>query len=145
MTGDTITVVMRENNNSSGSGGKDQEKLKEQARQKGLTDTKEDQIRSRDALLEYFNTHFQLYGRKVKLVTYEGRGDMIKEFAGSGQEEANADALKVGQEIGAFADLSAISQPYLDALVRQKVVVLRRAAPARELLRSRRRPTPGAS
>ncbi|MGQ0625511.1 MAG: ABC transporter substrate-binding protein, partial [Sporichthyaceae bacterium] len=31
-------------------------------------------------------------------------------------------ALKVGQEIEAFADQSAISQPYLDALVRQKVV-----------------------
>jgi hypothetical protein len=122
VTGDTITVVMRENGDRKGSGGKDEEKLKEQAREKGLTDTKEDQIRSRDALLEYFNTHFQLYGRKVKLVTYQGRGDMIKEFAGSGQEEANADAVKVGQEIGAFADLSAVSQPYLDALVRQKVV-----------------------
>ena len=121
VTKDTITVVMRENNNSD-SGSKDNQKLKDQAREKGLTDTKEDQIRSRDALLEYFNSRFQLYGRKVKLVTYEGRGNMIKEFSGSGQEEANADALKVGQEIGAFADLSAISQPYLDALVRQKVV-----------------------
>lgn len=121
VTKDTITVVMRENDDS-GSSSRDSEKLREQARDKGLTDTKEDQIRSRDALLEYFNTHFQLYGRKVKLVTYEGRGNMIKEFSGSGQEEANADALKVGQEIGAFADLSAISQPYLDALVRQKVV-----------------------
>ena len=122
VTGDTITVVMRERADSEGGGGKDQEKLREQARQKGLTDSKEDQIRSRDALLEYFNTHFQTYGRKVKLVTYEGRGNMIKEFSGSGQEEANADALKVGQEIGAFLDLSAISQPYFDALVRQKVV-----------------------
>src|SRR5688572_32783550 len=122
VTKDTITVVMRENNNSGGSSSRDSEKLKEQAREKGLTDTKEDQIRSRDALLEYFNTRFQLYGRKVKLVTYEGRGNMIKEFSGSGQEEANADALKVGQEIGAFADLSAISQPYFDALTRQKVV-----------------------
>jgi hypothetical protein len=122
VTGDTITVVMRERGERSRSGGRDQEKLREQAREKGLTDTKEDQLRSRDALLEYFNTRFQLYGRKVKLVTYQGRGDMVKEFAGSGQEEANADALKVGQEIGAFADLSAISQPYLDALVRQKVV-----------------------
>lgn len=122
VTGDTITVVMRERAESGGSGGKDQEKLREQAREKGLTDSKEDQIRSRDALLEYFNSRFQLYGRQVKLVTYQGRGDMVKEFAGSGQEEANADALKVGQEIGAFADLSAISQPYLDALVRQKVV-----------------------
>ena len=122
VTKDEITVVMRENNNSSGSSSRDSEKLREQAREKGLTDTKEDQLRSRDALLEYFNSRFQLYGRKVKLVTYEGRGNMIKEFSGSGQEEANADALKVGQEIGAFADLSAISQPYFDALVRQKVV-----------------------
>jgi hypothetical protein len=122
VTKDTITVVMREQGDRGNSGGTDQDKLKQQAREKGLTDTKEDQIRSRDTLLEYFNTHFQLYGRKVKLVTYQGRGDMLKEFAGSGQEEANADALKVGQEIGGFADLSAISQPYLDALVRQKVV-----------------------
>jgi hypothetical protein len=122
VTKDTITVVMRENSNSGGSGGKDSDKLKQSARDKGLTDSQEDKVRSRDALLQYFNTHFQLYGRKVKLVTYQGRGDMIKEFSGSGQEEANADALKVGQEIGGFADLSAISQPYLDALVRQKVV-----------------------
>jgi len=121
VTKDTITVVMRETSQGGG-GGSSNDKLKQQAREKGLTDTKEDQIRSRDALLEYFNSHFQLYGRKVKLVTYQGRGDMLKEFSGSGQEEANADALKVGQEIGAFADLSAISQPYLDALVRQKVV-----------------------
>ena len=120
VTKDTITVVMRETGN--GGGGSNNDKLKQQARDKGLTDSQEDKIRSRDALLEYFNTHFQLYGRKVKLATYQGRGDMLKEFSGSGQEEANADALKVGQEIGGFADLSAISQPYLDALVRQKVV-----------------------
>jgi len=121
VTKDTITVVMRETSQGGGGGSKN-DKLKQSAREKGLTDTEEDKTRSRDALLEYFNTHFQLYGRKVKLVTYQGRGDMLKEFSGSGQEEANADALKVGQEIGGFADLSAISQPYLDALVRQKVV-----------------------
>lgn len=119
VTKDTITVAWRETDMG---GGSRDDKLRQQARDKGLTDSEEDKVRSRDALLEYFNTHFQLYGRKVKLVTYKGRGNMIKEFSGSGQEEANADALKVGQEIGAFADLSAISQPYLDALVRQKVV-----------------------
>ena len=48
----------------------------------------------------------------------------IKELGGTGQEGANADALKVGQEIKAFADMSAISQPYLDALVRQKVITV---------------------
>jgi len=119
VTKDTITVAWRETDMG---GGSNNDKLKQEARDKGLTDTEEDKVRSRDALLEYFNTHFQLYGRKVKLVSYQGRGNMLKEFSGGGQEEANADALKVGQEIGAFADLSAISQPYLDALVRQKVV-----------------------
>ena len=119
VTKDTITIAWRETDMG---GGSNDSKLRQQARDKGLTDTEEDKVRSRDALLEYFNTHFQLYGRKVKLVPYKGRGSPIKEFSGGGQEEANADALKVGQEIGAFADLSAISQPYLDALVRQKVV-----------------------
>ena len=119
VTKDTITIAMRENPNQ---GRNNDSELAKKAKEKGLTDTQEDKVRTRDALLEYFNTHYQLYGRKVKLVTYTGRGDMVKEFGGGGQEEANADALKVGQEIGAFADLSAISQPYLDALVRQKVV-----------------------
>ena len=34
----------------------------------------------------------------------------------------NADALKVSTEIGAFADVSASSPPYAEALTRQKVV-----------------------
>ncbi len=118
VTKDTIVVAMRDNPQGAN---KDSE-LSKKAKDKGLTDTEEDKVRTRDALLEYFNTHYQLYGRKVKLVTYKGRGDITKEFGGGGQEEANADALKVGREIGAFADLSAISQPYLDALVRQRVV-----------------------
>ncbi|MGQ0464622.1 MAG: ABC transporter substrate-binding protein [Sporichthyaceae bacterium] len=96
--------------------------LAKTAEKKGIVSNPEGAKRTRDALLEYFNRTFQLYGRTVKLVPYKGRGDAFKELSGTGQEAANADALKVGQEIKAFADLSAISQPYLDALVRQKVV-----------------------
>jgi hypothetical protein len=119
VTDDTITIAMRDLGSNLGGGNKELEKA---AEKKGLISTPEAQKRTRDALLAYFNRTYQLYGRKVKLVTYKGRGDTVKELSGTGQEGANADALKVGQEIKAFADLSAISQPYLDALVRQKVV-----------------------
>ena len=118
VTKDTITVAERDigmpiSKNS---------ELAKTAEKKGLISSPEAQQRTRAALLDYFNTHFQLYGRKVKIVSYKGRGDSFSELSGSGQEAANADALKVGQEIKAFADLSAVSQPYLDALVRQKVL-----------------------
>jgi hypothetical protein len=118
VTKDTITVAYRDiglpiSKNS---------ELEKTAEKKGLISSPEAQARTREALLQYFNSHFQLYGRKVRIVGYKGRGDSFSELNGSGQEAANADALKVGQEIKAFADLSAVSQPYLDALVRQKVV-----------------------
>jgi hypothetical protein len=118
VTADTITVAYRDLGNPLGKNSE----LEKTAEKKGIVSSPDDSNRTRDALLEYFNTHFQLYGRKVKLVVYKGRGDSFKELSGSGQEAANADALKVGQEIKAFADTSAISQPYLDALVRQHVV-----------------------
>ncbi|MGH9158142.1 MAG: ABC transporter substrate-binding protein [Acidimicrobiales bacterium] len=121
VTGNEIVVAYRETEMSSGDSDRDS-KFAQEAKKRGLTDTPEDRARSRDALLEYFNSRYELYGRKVRLVSYKGRGSTLKEFGGAGQEEANADALKVAQEIGAFADLSATTQPYLDALVRQKVV-----------------------
>ncbi len=119
VTADTITVSFRDIGNPLGDSDSE---LAKTAEKKGIIASPEAAARTRAALLEYFNSTYQLYGRKVKIVGYKGRGDAIKELGGTGQESANADALKVGQEIKAFADLSAISQPYLDALVRQKVV-----------------------
>ncbi len=118
VTKDTITVAYRELGNPLGKNSE----LAKTAEKKGIVSNPEAAARTRAALLEYFNRTFQLYGRQVKLVSYKGRGDAFKELSGTGQEAANADGLKVGQEIKAFADLSGISQPYLDALVRQKVV-----------------------
>lgn len=118
VTKDTITVTFRD----IGTALSKNSELSKTAEKKGIVSDPAAEQRTRDVLLQYFNNHFQLYGRQVKLLTYQGRGDALKELSGTGQEAANADALKVGQEIKAFADLSAISQPYLDALVRQKVV-----------------------
>ena len=40
---------------------------------------------------------------------FDGKGDPLKELTGGGQEGAQADALKVAQEIQAFAEIAAIS------------------------------------
>ena len=65
--------------------------------------------RTIEGLTEYFNRTYQMYGRKLDVVIYDGKGDVLKEATGGGQEGAEADALKVNQEIKAFADISAVS------------------------------------
>ncbi len=75
-----------------------------------------------EALAEYFSSRFQLYGRRIRLVFYGGQGNGSSELLGAGQERALADAVRVSDEIGAFADISGISTPYANALSRQQVV-----------------------
>src|SRR5262245_46504552 len=74
------------------------------------------------ALVDYFNANYQFYGRKLELVGYDGIGSLLSEFTGSGLDAANTDAVKVADEIGAFADVTALTQPYAEALARNKVV-----------------------
>ena len=74
------------------------------------------------ALADYFNKRFQFYGRKIKLVFFDGKGSSTTELLGGGQEEAEADAVKAAEEIKAFADIIAISAPYGDALARRGVL-----------------------
>ena len=73
-------------------------------------------------ITEYFNKYYEFYGRKFDLTIYKGKGQLEREILGGGPEGAQADALKVATEIGAFADVSAASPPYADALTRQKIV-----------------------
>ncbi|MGK2958862.1 MAG: hypothetical protein ACSLFB_10780 [Acidimicrobiales bacterium] len=119
VTGDTITVAFREGNLPSlyAVAGQVAEKA-------NIKDNEDDVRRTMVAYFDYFNKKFQLYGRQVKPVFYKGQGDQLAEFFGSGVETANADAVKVGQEIKGFADLSVLSTPYAEALVRQKVIAI---------------------
>lgn len=71
---------------------------------------------------EYFNKKFQFYGRKLNLVMFDGKGNPLYEILDKGQEGAQADALKVSKEIGAFADVSAVTPAYADALAKQQVI-----------------------
>ncbi|HEX3828220.1 MAG TPA: hypothetical protein VHV82_13220 [Sporichthyaceae bacterium] len=72
--------------------------------------------------ITYFNRNFQFYGRKIELVDWKGKGSILNEFQGAGQEAAQADAIKAAKELKVFADISALTQPYSDALARQQVV-----------------------
>jgi hypothetical protein len=68
-------------------------------------------------LVDYFNTRFELYGRQVRFVTYEGQGDLLEEYQGRGRQGAQADAARA-RDLGAFADVSYAgqTQPYTEAL-----------------------------
>ena len=70
-----------------------------------ITDTPADLKRSLLAFVDYFNRVYQTYGRKVQIVFYKAKTPLLAGAEGGYQEEANADALTVGQEIKAFADL----------------------------------------
>ena len=112
VTGDTITVAMRE-----------PEMFDAGTNNQGrITDTPADLKRSMLAFVDYFNRVYQTYGRKVQIVFYKAKTPLLAGAEGGHQEEANADALTVGQQIKAFADLMAQAPAYADALVRQGVV-----------------------
>lgn len=87
-----------------------------------LDETNEEMLATAEALVEYVNDSFELYGRRIELVGYEGRGLILSEFTGGGQDAATNDSIKVANEIGAFADLTGVTQPYADALARNQVV-----------------------
>jgi hypothetical protein len=87
-----------------------------------LSDSPDSVTRTVSALADYFNQRFQFYGRKIKIVFYDGKGSNTNELLGKGREQAVADAIKVADEIGAFADLSATSEPYAGALADRKVI-----------------------
>jgi hypothetical protein len=91
-----------------------------------------------EAVVDYFNAHFQFYGRKLKLVGFDGRGQIIPELQGAGQDDATNDSLRLANEIGAFADISALSQPYADALTRNEVIAVGAPYLSREWFEDRR-------
>jgi len=80
-----------------------------------LRDTNADNQRTIEALAQYFNTHYQFYGRKLNVKFFTGQGSLGNELQGYGQADAVVDA-KTAQSLGAFADLSAESEPYATAL-----------------------------
>jgi hypothetical protein len=87
-----------------------------------FSDTEADIKRTIADLVTYFNRHFQFYGRKLSLRYFKGHGTLTSEITGGGQSQANADALTVADSYHAFADVSAFSQPFGQALSQQHVI-----------------------
>jgi hypothetical protein len=115
VTGDTINVAVRLTNDQSF-----QQTLATLAGAQ-LRDTNDDNKRTILALAQYFNTHFQFYGRKIKINFFTGQGSLANELQGYGQPQALADATTAAG-IPSFADISAESEPYGTALQQQKVM-----------------------
>ena len=87
-----------------------------------IVDDPEDVRRTISALAQYFNERMQFYGRQMKVEFYPGKGSGVAELQGAGQAEAEADAVTVADEIGAFAELNGGSAPFADALARKQVI-----------------------
>jgi hypothetical protein len=87
-----------------------------------IVDTDADIERTITALATYFNNHFQFYGRKLNVQFFNGQGSITNELLGSGQQQADADAVTAAQQLHAFAELNGASEPYGVALSQQKVV-----------------------
>ena len=87
-----------------------------------LSDRPEDIKRTVQGIADYFNSRYQFYGRKIVIDFYNGQGSNTQELLGKGRDKAEADATKVAKEIKAFADLSAFSEPYANALASRKIL-----------------------
>ena len=89
-----------------------------------IADSNEDVQRTIEALVQYFNERFEFYGREMRVEFYEGQGGGLDETMGRGHEEAQADALTVAEEIGAFAELNGGTEPFGDALATNGVIAM---------------------
>jgi hypothetical protein len=87
-----------------------------------ITDTTADIERTINALATYFDTHFQFYGRKLNVEYFNGQGNETNELLGTGQQQADADAVTAAQQLHAFAELNGTTEPYDVALAGQHVL-----------------------
>ncbi len=86
-----------------------------------LSDTPDTIKRTVVAMAEYFSKHYQFYGRQMEIDFYNGVGSNTTELLGGGRDKAEADA-ETAKGLGVFADMSATSEPYADALARRGII-----------------------
>ncbi|HEX2849406.1 MAG TPA: hypothetical protein VHN98_02585 [Acidimicrobiales bacterium] len=87
-----------------------------------ITDSPDDIKRTISALAEFFNKHYQFYGRQMKIAFYNGKGSSTNELLGGGQAEAEADATTAAEQIKAFAEINGGTPPFSDSLAQHKVI-----------------------
>ncbi len=82
-------------------------------------------IQAMQAYIKIFNKYFELYGRKVVLKPFTGKGDFLKEDMGEDAAQAEADAA-TAKSLGAFADVSilASTQLYDQYLAHEHIIAI---------------------
>ena len=90
----------------------------------GVIGTNDEEVATMNAYINAFNKDFELYGRKVVLSPFQGKGDFISEDLGQDQAQAEEDATTVASSVKAFADISLVdsSAVYSTDLAAQHVV-----------------------
>lgn len=68
--------------------------------------TNAEAVATMQAYIALFNKTFELYGRHVVLVPFQGKSDFVDEDLGMDQTQAQEDAVTVATNIKAFADMS---------------------------------------
>lgn len=117
VTGSTITITYRETNSS-------QDTAVEAYASGANAGSDAQYVQDLQTYVKFFNSQFELYGRKVVLKPYQGQGDPLLEDQGQDLEGAQADAA-TAQSLGAFTDVSSIlgeaTQPYDDDLAQNHI------------------------
>jgi hypothetical protein len=98
ITGDTITIAVRAPSDASGPNAQAIDKVNQQAGNPSNAAQRE----ILDALVPYFNKTFELYGRQVKMVDFNGQGNGTSEAQSQGQDAACADADAIASSVKAF-------------------------------------------
>ena len=85
-----------------------------------VDDTNGDQFATMKELIRYYETYFELYGRKVNLITFEGTGNALDEVA------ARADAAQIALQYKPFVVLGgpALTSAFADELAAHNVVCI---------------------
>jgi len=85
-----------------------------------VDDTNGDQFATMKELIRYYETYYELYGRKVNLVTFEGTGNATDEVA------ARADAAQIALQYKPFAVFGgpALTSAFADELAAHQVICI---------------------
>jgi hypothetical protein len=112
VTGDTITIAVYQ----------EQPDLLQETflQQSGSDESLNSELQTDQQYVDFFEAHYQMYGRKVRLVPIKASGAADDDVA------AKADAIKVATEIHAFASFGGPSQTsaYADELAARGVMCL---------------------
>ena len=85
-----------------------------------VDDTNGDQFETMKNLIRYYETYYEMYGRKVNLVTFEGTGNATDEVA------ARADAAQIAEQYQPFVVFGGptLTSAFADELAARKVMCI---------------------